>query len=219
MSSPPFTLNARARFPTIEEIREALGIADDSQDEAITATLAAVVALVESYLQRGIVRADEIEEIDPPDSRLSAVLLFRFPIASVASVTQDGALRTGYRVQSNSGILRWPTGRWTRAWQECLHDIPLIVSYTGGYPEDGWPADLLWAVMDVFYRRWALTGGEAAQVDTGGAIRSVAVDGMTVTIDSPTYAGSAFAESVIPVELVPVAAILDPYRVRRAGGV
>jgi hypothetical protein len=223
MMAAPKRIGVRANLPTIEEIREALGIADSSQDAAIQSMFNSTIAIIEAYLQRGIVRADEIEEVDPPDSRLSALLLFRFPIESVATVTHDGLALTGFRVQKASGILRWPDG-WARHRQCCRYDRQIIVSYTGGYADDAWPADLLDAVMSTFYRRWHATGGtgNAAEIDASASEnRSVSIDGLTIEHRDPPQSVYAFGGALIPINiyLAPVAAQLEPYRVYRAGGV
>ena len=222
MTTPtPKRANVRASLPPIEDIREALGIADNAKDDEITALMSSTIALIETYLGRGFIRADEVEEIDPPESRLDAVLLFRYPVESVTSVTRNDVALTGYRLQKAAGVLRFGEACGRRRRVCCEENWPLVVSYTGGYADDALPADLVDCVMRVFYGRWQSTGGTGnlADADSGGAIRSVAVDGLTVTRDSPSYAGAAFADAVIPPELASVAAALDPYRARRAGGV
>jgi hypothetical protein len=211
-------VSVRGSLPTIEEIREALGFPDDTHDAAIAAMLASTIAMIENYLGRGIVRATETEEIVPPDSRMRAILLWRYPVESITSVTREGVDLSGYKLYKAAGILR--LDYWYRR-ACCDEDAALEVVYVGGYADDGLPADLVDAVMRVFYGRWNSTGGTGnlSEVDHGGAIRSVAVDGLTVTRDSPSYAGAGFSEAVIPPEIAPVAAVLDPYRARRASGV
>ena len=107
-------------------------------------------------------------------------------------------------------------------WRGCCENVPqVIIEYDGGYPDDAWPADLLDAVMRAFYGRWQSTDGTGniATIAGGAANRSITIDGLTITRDAPSYAGTALAEQVLPPELAMDAAQLDPYRSRRVGGV
>lgn len=211
-------------FPTIEQIKQALGIeaSDQSKDQAITTMLASTISIIESYLRRGIAFAHEIEEFDPPETRADALLLYRFPVSEVQSVTQEGAPITGYRVHKRPGVVRWRDA-WCTVRCGCEHMLSVVVEYDGGYPDDAWPADLLDAVMQTFYSRWNSTGGTGnlAKIDASeSANRSVSVDGLTITREGvqSTY---AFGGTVMPVNtlLAPVAALLDPYLARPLGGV
>jgi len=213
-----------ATFPTIDEIKLTLGIDpnDVTYDEAIASNLAATISLIESYLGRGIAYADELQEFDPPDTENPALLLYRFPVDVVNEVTVEGQALGGWRVQKRSGIVRWHEACACTVAHYCCRSAPqIVVDYTGGYPDDAWPADLLDAVMQVFYGRWRASNntGNIAEIPSGGGVRSVSVDGLTVQYDSATFAGSAFAGSVVPPELTGVAAALDPYRARLLTGV
>jgi hypothetical protein len=219
-------VSSRASLPTLDEIKLVLGIdpSDDSKDAAIAAQLAAVVTMIENYLQRGIAFAHEIEEFDPPETRVDSLNLFRFPVSAVQSVTQEGTEIAGYRFAKKAGIVYWRRGCY-RLRSHTWIELPLIVvEYDGGYPDDAWPADLLGAVMQVFYARWAATGGtgSVSNIDAGAsANRSVSVDGLTITRGEGPQSTYAFGGVVIPVnvELAPVAAVLEPYRARPVGGV
>lgn len=214
-----------ASLPTLAEIKTALGIdaSDTSKDAAITSLLAATIAIVETYLGRGIIRAAVVEEFPPPDNYDPALSLFRFPVDHVNSVTQEGAALAGFRVEKEPGIVRWRMGN-CFARRACCGELelPIVVDYVGGYPDDNWPADLIEAVMRSFYGRWHATGGSgnlADAVQAGGPNRSVSVDGLTITRDAASYAGDAFSGQAVPPDLVGVAAMLEPYRSRIVTGV
>lgn len=208
-------------FPTLDEIKEALEIdaSDPSHDEAIEAMLASTITIIEGYLGRGIAFAHELEEFIPPESRLDVLLLRRYPVSSIQSVTLDGSPISDYWLYKSSGVVRWRNRHGARVPCESAGEI--VCEYDGGYPDDAWPADLADAVMRAFYGRWQATegSGNIASIVGGPGNRSISIDGLTITRDSASYAGSAFALQVIPPELANVAAQLDPYRARRVGGV
>lgn len=210
-----------AALPTLEQIKEQLGISGAESDAAITALLASTIAMVETYLGRGIkYMANAVEEFDPPDSRGPGLFVFRFPVEQVISITQEGADLTGWRVFKADGEVRlrnFCCGDWRG--RACRQDVLIVVNYAGGYPDDAWPTDLVAAVMRVFYDRWAATGntGNTSSMEAAGANRSVSIDGLTITRES--LASNALGELAIPPELLAVAAALDPYRARRGTGV
>src|SRR5262245_5916497 len=128
-----------ATFPTLDDIKEALGIEDDDHDEALQSMLDSTVAMVENYLGRGIEYGPQVDEFDAPDSNNPALLLWRFPIDTVNSVSvDDAAIPAGnYRVQKRSGIVRWRHGCCVINWEACCHEAPrIVVDYIGGYPDD-----------------------------------------------------------------------------------
>lgn len=214
-----------ATLPTLDDIKAALGIdaSDTSKDAALTANMQATIAVIEGYLQRGIAFGDEIQNFEPVESRNPKLLLFRFPVTEVRSVTLDGADLTGWRVLKSSGIIEWRDGCGCPVVHGCCDHEPVIaVDYSGGYPDDAWPADLLDAVMRAFYARWNATGGTGSAADasgTGAAIRGVTVDGLTVQYGDAGAAAAEFGGGPVPAELVGVAAILDPYRQRYVTGI
>src|SRR5262245_14710855 len=55
-------------FPTLDDIKEELGITDNDLDDELTAMLASTIMMVENYLGRGIKHQDVIQEFDPPDT-------------------------------------------------------------------------------------------------------------------------------------------------------
>lgn len=214
-----------ASLQTVEEIKTALGIeaSDVSKDAAIESMLEATIALIESYLGRGIISAPMLEEFEPPDNRNPSVLLYRFPVEIVNGVSQGAVTVNAWKVYKASGIVQWRAGQCNVRRACCGEDdLPLVIDYVGGFAADAWPADLAEAVMRAFYIRWAATGGTgnlSEVVNAPGNNRSVSVDGLTITRDSQMYAGEGFAGQAVPPELTSIAASLEPYRSRIVTGV
>jgi hypothetical protein len=212
-------------LPTVDEIKAALGIesSDVSKDDAIESMLEATIALIESYLGRGIQSAPEVQDFEPPEMHFPSLLLYRFPVSVVNSVSQDARAISGWRIRKSDGVLQWrPRECYVR--RACCGEIeaPVTVDYIGGYGDGEWPANLVEAVMRAFYIRWNATGGTgnlSEVVNAPGNNRSVSVDGLTITRDSSMYAGEAFAGQAVPPELTSVAAMLEPFRSRTMIGV
>ena len=212
-----------APAPTVESLKAQLPQPVTVPDAVIASTLNAILAAVESHLQRGLkFMAGAVEEFDPPDSRGPGLFVFRFPVEQVISVEQDGAALTGFRVFKADGEVRLHDGCATH-WRCCRQDQPIEVTYDGGFPDDAWPAEIVAAVEQLFHARWNTTNGagDASGTEWGLENKSISVDGMTIEHRDPAQVSYAYAGTVIPInaELAPVAAMLEPYRARRGSGV
>jgi hypothetical protein len=210
-----------ATMPTLDELKDMLGIpaGDTSLDDEITAAFAATIAIVEGYLERGVVFAAQVQAFEPVETRNPRLMLFRFPVAEVRSVTVDGGAITGWRVFPASGILEWRQGCAPRG---CYGAEPLVsVDYSGGYADDAWPEDLMDAIVRAFFARWHATGdtGNTADMSSQGPIRSIGVDGSNVTWADHIGTAAQSGSGPIPAELLGVSAILDRYRARTVTGV
>jgi hypothetical protein len=73
--------------------------------------------------------------------------------------------------------------------------------------------------MSTFYRRWNATSGDASSVVTGGAVKSWSADGLAITMGDVSAGLGSISSDTIPPDLLPVAAQLDPYRLRFVRGV
>lgn len=221
MSTPNPLLDIQcATFPTLEQIKELLGITGGAQDAALTALMKSTLAMVEGYLGRGIVERTGPQRFEPIDTRDSKLFLTRFPVSEIESVEIDGGeVLTGWRLYSDQGVL--DLGRCGgRAPHDCCAQGPVIVvTYTGGYPQDCWPPSLLDAVMSTFYRRWNATAGDASSIVAGGAVKSWSADGLAITMGDASAGLGSISTDAIPADLIPVAAQLDPYRLRFVRGV
>lgn len=215
----------RATVPTLDDLKDMLGIppSDTSQDDEILDGFAATIAIVESYLGRGVAFvADMVQAFEPVDSRARRLLLFRFPVSVVTQVQVDGQAVTGWRLFPQSGILQWRDACASAFMSgPCSAEPVVSVTYSGGYPDDAFPADLLDAILRAFFARWHATGetGNTADISAQGPVRSVGVDGSTVTWADHTAITQDSSGGPIPDELLGVAAQLDPYRQRFVTGV
>jgi hypothetical protein len=209
-------------MPTLDEIKDALGIppSDTSLDQAIADAFAATIAIIEAYLGRGIAWGPMLQTFEPVDTRNPKLLLYRFPVTTVRTVTVDDALVEGWRVLSAQGVIEW---RGPHYWPhtECGREPVVAIDYDGGYADDAWPADLMDAIMRAFYARWHATGdtGNTADISTGGAITSLSVDGSSIAFGEPGVNAAEFGGKPWPPELQGVVAILEPYRQRLVTGV
>lgn len=214
----------RASMPTLDELKEMLGIpsGDTSMDDEITSGFAATLAIVERYLARGVQFADVVQDFEPVDSRQRRLMLYRFPVTEVRSVMVDDQVVTGWRVFKASGILEVSGVLWQCApFANCRHEPVIRVDYSGGYADDAWPDDLMDAILRAFFYRWQATGetGNTADMSTQGPIRSIGLDGSTVTWADVQASAQEYGAGPIPQELLGVSAILDPYRHRFVTGV
>lgn len=215
-------------YPTVEAIKAMLGIApeDTTKDAAIAQILAASLALIENYCGRTFEEGDYVEQFPPLDARDATLILSAYPVAVVRTVTRDDGITvtplTGWRLFAQSGMVRqeshghcWCHGHFRMA--------AVSVDYTGGFPPDAWPADLVDVLLRVFMARWNATGGTGNYADehTGaGAIKTVTVDGMTLAYDlGDAQAGASVTAGEVPPDLAPYAAELARYRDLRVWGV
>lgn len=211
-----------AAFPTLDQIKTQLGITGAAQDAALTENMRATLTLIEKYLGRGIVeRATPPQVFEPPDTRDPRLFLTRFPVAEVLSVVvQDQGPLTGWKLYATQGVIElgngccnwWPRGN-------CRTAPVITVDYRGGYPQDCWPPDLLDAVMRTFYGRWNATGGNISTVVAGGSVKSWSADGLAIVMGDSTVGLGEISDNVIPPDILNVAAMLDPYRVRFVRGI
>lgn len=215
----------RATVPTLDDLKDMLGIppTDTSMDDEILDGFAATIAIVESYLGRGVAFvADVVQAFEPVDTRVRRLLLFRFPVSVVSQVMVDDQVVTGWRLFPQSGILEW-RGAGACAYMPgaCGAEPVVSVTYSGGYPDDAFPNDLLDAILRAFFARWHATGetGNAADMSAQGPVRSVGVDGSSITWADHTAITQDASGGPIPDELLGVAAQLDPYRQRFVTGV
>jgi len=212
-----------ASLPTLETLKELLGIPveDTSKDTAIQSTLDAAIEIIEEYCGRGLRYDTEREEFDPITSRDAVLFLYRFPVDEVTRVAADDAdIAPGsYAIFKASGMLRWRSYR-TFTHLCCANDQSITVEYSGGYPDDEMPASIVDAINGFFLFKWNAAGaGDVSNAQLGGAIKSAAVDGLSVSFgDAIGASNAALASAVIPQGLDAWAAQLERYRARRASG-
>ena len=106
------SLRAVAPFPTVDLIKQILGIpdTDTSKDAAIAMVLASCLAMIENYCGRTFQEGDYTEEFPPLDARDRTLMLRAWPVQSITTVTRDGVAMTDWRLYADTGQLRqWPT--------------------------------------------------------------------------------------------------------------
>jgi len=148
----------------IEALRVRIGLesTDASKDTEIEAASATALALMGNYCDRLFPELLGAEEVFTHYTGFT-VPLMRYPITGVASIVDDsGNNISDYHVAANRGIINLDA-------RGEFHE--LTVTYDGGYPEGGFPPDLLSAFYGVFDQEYALNEGGA--VSTAGEISSV----------------------------------------------
>jgi hypothetical protein len=224
VSVPPSYLPA-GRFPTLPDLKAMLNIpdTDTSKDTAIQQQFSIVCKNIEDYLGRGIKEMDAGERFEPPDTAPGnrLLFLFRFPIITVNIVQVAGTPITDYRIFAAQGVIELPNRCWPwprDPYQPAL--APLIeVSYRGGYSDNGFPWSLWDALVRTFMARWALNNGSNTVPPVGMPVKAWSADGLAVQLSDTVQGQGSLSDDVIPAELLPVAAQLDPFRRRFVTGV
>jgi hypothetical protein len=122
-----------------------LGVAaDDPEIARKTAgaeqALELALVVVENYLDRKLEFLDPETETFGPGV-LRRLLLRRYPVASVSSITVQGIERPAdsWFVDREAGILHlWGWAAWA-----------IVVTYSGGFKDDEWPPDLLMVLLEL----------------------------------------------------------------------
>ena len=212
--------------------KERLGIADASQDAAVTSALAVALAVAETYCDRKFLLEDETEEFLRANG--PALTLRRYPLVSLTALQQLAPLPvpppdvlpipTNWKVDAGRGIVYTGysggpygvSGIWYAGpYAGCTNGFQL--SYVGGYDPDELPADLeaaLWMAFDSLWQTtpgWGLPAGSP----TGGPVQAFGIDGMTINYGSGQAAapGAPVAWGALPLTAV---AILGSYRAESA---
>lgn len=186
---------------TLEQLRKRAGLpdGDTSKDVELDAAFGIGLAMVERYLDRGLIVATETELFTTPTKVMT---LHRWPIIAVASITWDGGLLGPlaadlYWIDADKGEIhvRWPL--WWRA--------PLIVEYEGGFAE--LPPELAWALLQVFDAVWM---NDPAFGGTQGGLTLVSGQKFSVTgvgsIDYGSASGGVMGSASDPWGMIPASA-------------
>jgi hypothetical protein len=220
MSVPAAFLPA-GTFPTMAQLKAMLGIPpeDTSKDAAIQQQFSTVVTEIEDYLGRGIKELDQGERFEPPDTRDQRLFLWRFPIITVNIVQVNFVPITGYRIFQAQGVIELPNAccNWPR--YGCAEAPKIEVSYRGGYADNSFPWPLWDAIVRTFNARWAQTNGSGTTPPVATPVRGWSADGLSIQLNDTVQGQGSLSDDVIPPELMPVAAQLDPFRRRFVTGV
>lgn len=194
-------------------VRIGLEASDASRDPELQACMDAALAAAESYCDRRFLLMEDTDEFLRDAGPV--LLVRRYPLESIKELQlleplpepppapvpvpdswrmdkkrgmvymAGGALPAGLGIYpvGSSPPPSWPGAR-----------PGFALTYTGGY--DPLPADLeaaLWLIFDALWAEtpgWGAAGGSQTG---GGAVRSFAIDGMSISYDTSTDAGSAGA--------------------------
>jgi len=130
---------------TLEDLKTALEITDDTEDDALEAAITLHSQMIEEYYGTRLGFANAVEtftfDLFENSRRGSALVLSLYPVVSVDSVLVDGSA-VEYTIDKIKGMLRivGGCGFWSGT---------VVVTYSGGYDlPDGAPATLQSAIIE-----------------------------------------------------------------------
>lgn len=181
---------------SLSDAKAALGITGTARDAQITALLAGVSAMIETYAGRAFSQAAVTEY---HFGGVASLPLRRYPVASIATVTDEltGSVvdSSGYEVQASTGLLRRLP--WGSVWEgghpaspfdrrfpapEAANARRWKVAYTGG-PVAA-PADVQLAAFEVLGGMLKSQGGVASEKDGDYAVTFATTGGMPASAAS-----------------------------------
>lgn len=214
--------------------RVRIGLAPDDamRDEDLMTALDAALAAAESYCDRHFAKQADTQEVRQwPASR--ELLLRRYPIESLTNLrplpphpgpaldpapapsSDPVSIPSRWRMEAKRGVVHL----WASA-EPLSIASGFTIAYVGGY--DPLPADLEAALWMIFDSLWSTTPGWGAaagsQISAGGAVKSFAIDGMSIGYDTDATVGNAGAGDAQAWGVLPARAvgILNFYRAESA---
>src|SRR6056297_817631 len=136
---------------SLSEIKEILGISDDSQDSLLTQLLTEVDNLVKQTCRRSFEKST-YEKIIRSNDFDNPVYLNEIPIDKLNSIEVDGKDIT----DSIDTYLNKKTGELRINWLAMLHNQKLVINYDGGYTSI--PAGLKSLVNDLVIYKYYKSG-------------------------------------------------------------
>src|SRR5262245_16134784 len=141
---------------SLDDLKLALGIADDSQDAQLQAAITFQSRLIAEYCDRrfGLAQAIETFTFDPGETlpMRQALVLKLYPVTEISEVSTTGATGADYHFDPASGRLWLPGNQYYGYWMYGPYEYwpnTVAVTYTGGFdlPEQA-PARLQRAVIE-----------------------------------------------------------------------
>lgn len=175
------------------------GVTDD--DPAHVLWMATTVSIIESYLDRGILRVEN-DTVTFYDVQERLTMLYRYPVETV-NITVPTTVPT-YHLLKPQGQLKWHG-------QTFFEELTL--AYTGGYAVDALPPDLEMVMWDTFLSLWNDNyGNDSSSNIPVGEVKKKSIVGVG-TIEYTTSADMAGGSSNDLSAIIPKAglAILDMY--------
>jgi len=176
---------------SLDDLKLALGIEDDSEDAALQAAITFQSRIITEYCNRrfGFAQALETFTFDRNEHMLTrqALWLTLYPVLEVIEISTAGATAADYHFDPTSGRV-WTEGNWTDT---------VAVTYAGGYdlPEQA-PARLQQAVIQAVNEGRATSSRDAS-------IREVQHGDTRIAYFTPTLStGSSGYLSAVVVDLI-----------------
>jgi hypothetical protein len=173
---------------TLDAVKDVLEIADRSEDERLSRWIAQASAAIYEHCNRTFI-SETVAETFRLSARSDEVLLSRYPVADVASITEcEVAIEAGdYEVDTVNGIVRrlrsnklscWPAGT-------------IVVTYTAGYESADLPEDIEGAAIALVkqYRFGAQRDPQVRGEEIDGAGSFSYFDGLAHSGMSPEIVG------------------------------
>lgn len=129
---------------TLATVKAALGITDGTEDATLPPLISSASAAIAGYCNRVFIEED-VEETLRPCGRQHELMLARYPVSNVGSVTEDDDVvaPSGYEVDLAIGIISRLFGDRGGYWS----GGKIVVAYKAGYPIAEVPAGLVQAVI------------------------------------------------------------------------
>lgn len=186
---------------TLETVKAELGVAGAASDIVLARMIAQASGAAGAYCGRVFAREAVSETFRPPGPQAD-LRLARWPVVSIASVTEDGTALAAedYELDAASGLLMRLSDDAPTAWTAAK----IVVAYEAGYRLPGeagrtLPADIERAVLDMVKAAWTgRTRDTTIQQESVPGVYSV-----TYSTDAASAAGTLSPS---------VRDLLDPYR-------
>jgi len=202
---------------SLDDLKLALGITDNSQDAALQSAITMQSRVIAEYCNRRFGKAEVIETFTFDRGEVilqrQALVLSLYPVSTIFEVSSAGATDADYEFDADSGRL-WPGGTWPW-WPGTPVEAPwpvpwqgqISVTYSGGYdlPEQA-PARLQRAVIECVSAVRS-TYGSGVRDPT---IREVQHGDTRISYVTPSFASGAISAGQ---HLSPsVSDLIKPYR-------
>lgn len=201
----PFPPGQRTNLMPVLRVRVGLPSGDASQDAAITAAFNTALALAESYTDRKFEAKLQSETFVHFFGR--TLSLIRYPVIAVDAIDESSIY---YHIDKNAGLIMLDN-------MAAHHEITL--DYRAGYTDSPdieypnvWPDDLMFALLQVFDKVWAVDD-EGDEI--GSSIKSIRAGELSIGFgsDASDYGANPAFGGMIPVSAT---LILDLYTRRKA---
>lgn len=184
--------------PDMLRVRVGLAAGDVSKDTEIDAAIVVAVELIETFLDRKLEFATEVESFNFSGASLS---LLRYPIDSIASIAGDGLNEPDYSLDKKNGLIFFT---------DHIGQKELTVTYDGGY--NVLPKPLEMAVISVFDNVYGAVFDQ--DYDAGNdEIKTVKAGDLAITYERGTgYAGHTGNEATSRFLTADLIGMLQHYR-------